>query len=188
MAAPRGQAGRGYLAGRQRGNARNAGWVDAADYAAVRGMARQFSKELDKELKKGLKDAADIGTTAVQRKLDMVPVQGGTQANRNRSGKLRRTSLRATLRRNTRTQVRNKDVRIVQGARGLEGKNARGLPRRLNQDAPFQHPTYGHVPTVSQRPWRHFTSVILPQQARMTEQIEEALDRAVVRVARESRS
>ncbi len=152
--------------------------VDASEYANLRRRVRGFSADLDKELKRGLKEAGNLGVDAVKQKIGMIPVGGGTQANRSRSGNLRRTSLRATLRSNVRTQVRAKDVRIVQGARGIPGANARGLPRRLNQDGPFRHPVFGRG-SVTQRSWRHFDSVILPKKPQMEAKVEEALGRAL---------
>ncbi|ABW09734.1 hypothetical protein Franean1_0268 [Parafrankia sp. EAN1pec] len=158
-------------AGRSGGRSGGFGGVDAADYATLRRRVRGFSADLDKELKKALKAAGDIGVQAVRQQIATVPASG--------SG---RTSLRATVARNTRTQVRAKDVRVIQGARGITGKNARGLPRRLNQDAPFQHPVFGRG-TVSQRPWRHFDKPIESKRAAMTAEAEAALKRAVDRIA-----
>jgi hypothetical protein len=150
-----------------------AGGVDASDYRQVRRMARQFSRDLDKELKKALREAGNIGVRAVRQKVDTVPA--GRTANRARA----RGSLRATVKRNTRVQVRSKDVRVIQGARGIPGANARGLPRRLNQIAPFTHPVFGREPKVSQRTWRHFDGPIRSTQGEMARLAEEGLRRAV---------
>lgn len=150
------------------------GTVDVSDYRAVRRMARQFSADLHRELKRGLKVAGQIGVDAVRRKIDSVPA--GRTANTRRA----RGSLRATMKRNTRVQVRARDVRIIQGARGITGRGARGLPRRLNQQQPFTHPLFGLPGTsVGQQPWRHFDEPLRTARPDMTEPMEAALRRAV---------
>lgn len=158
--------------------------VNAADYRHIRQMARQFSRDLEKDLKRGMKEAADVGVQAVRRKLDTIPVRGGAAAGRNRRGRLNRGSLRRTLQRNTRAQVRTKDVRIVQGARGITGKNAKGLPRRLNGGGrgTFEHPVFGKKPEVTQEPWHHFDPPLRAKRAEMTRIMERALKDAVEKV------
>lgn len=159
--------------------------AEASDFRELRRAARRFGPELDRRLKKELKDAGDYGVKAVRRKLDVIPVSGGPQANRGRRGALRRGSLRATLKRNTRTQVLSQGVRIVQGAQHIRGRNAKGLPRRLNADVSFRHPVFGDEDEmVSQRPWRHFDAVLRGTRGRVREGVERALSDAAETIAR----
>lgn len=154
--------------------------VDVSEYRRVRQMARQFDRELEKELKVGLKAAGQIGVDAVRTKLGQVSLHAENRG-RHGTGRRRSRGLRQQLKANTKVQVRSKDVRIVQGANGIQGKNARGLPRRLNQDGPFTHPAWGRG-SVSQRSWRHFDSVIAAKTGEITREVEGALERAVNRV------
>lgn len=156
------------------------GMVDASEYARVRRMARAAGREIDKAFKDSLKDAAEVGVEAVRTKLGQVSLHAENRG-RHGAGRRRSRGLRQQLKANTKVQVRTKDVRIVQGASGIQGANAKGLPRRLNQDGPFSHPVYGRG-SVSQRSWRHFDSVIVTKQAEMTQKVEAALSAMVDRL------
>jgi hypothetical protein len=158
--------------------------VDATNYADLRKRLRAFSRDLDKELTQGLTEAGSIGVQAVKTKVSMVALH---PTSRGRHGTARRSrGLRQQIAANTRTQVRKKDVRIVQGAKGLTGKNAKGLPRRLDGDQPFTHPAFGRAGTeVSQRPWGHFTKTIIPKAPAMTERVVAAMERAAEHLASE---
>jgi len=158
--------------------------VDATDYADLRKRLRAFSRDLDKELTRGLTEAGAIGVDAVKAKIGMVALHPSA---RGRHGTARRTrGLRQQMAANTRTQVRKKDVRIVQGAKGISGKNAKGLPRRLDGDQPFTHPAFGRPGSeVTQRPWGHFTRTIIPREPAMTERVLAAMERAAEHLASE---
>jgi hypothetical protein len=158
--------------------------VDASDYADLRRRVKAFDRDLETELKRGLKEAGDIGVQAVRAKIGMVSLH---PTSRGRHGTGRRArGLRQQLAANTRVQVRAKDVRIIQGAKGISGAGAKGLPRRLDGDAPFTHPVFGHRGTqVSQRPWGHFAKTIIPKQGAMAQRIQAAMERAADSLASE---
>lgn len=155
--------------------------VDAEQYTDVRRRAKEFDPLLAKELRRALKTGGQIGADAAKARIRAMPTHGGVRRSlhRRHGNATRGRGLRSTIASGIRVQVRERDVLIVQGANGLQGRNARGLPRRLDEGA-VRHPVYGNRDNwVTQPGWPYFVSAINGKRDEIEHEVADALDRAV---------
>jgi hypothetical protein len=114
--------------------------VDVEDYKRLMRDTRTLPPAVRRDFKKRLKAAGEIGARAARAKILAMPAHTG-QTGRHLRGTHPR-GLRRTLAGNIRVSVTGNNVRIIQGSKGLTGRNAANLPKDIDKGDRFTHPVF----------------------------------------------
>lgn len=144
--------------------------------------SRRAGDDVRKDFRRHLKNAAQIGADAAKlRARAITGAPSGSQTHwqhgrHGRHGRMGTRSLGAVLASNIRVSVKGDDIRIVQGATGISGRNARGLPRGMDEFTGFTHPVFGHTPEVQQAGHPYFQRTMIEKRGAMEREVAHVLD------------